>query len=170
LQIFNPEGKIIKKIIREYDPVPISEEDKEERRKDIRPGRKFEFPRYHSAFWYFKMDDEGRIFVHTWEKPDSSKGYFFDIFDHEGRYIAKIPLNFRPHVLKRRGISLLNDIKSPGNISQFKGERKPKSLKPWLPDTEKRQLSKSSPSLRTTEGKGIFILHFLIPHQFCSVI
>lgn len=101
LQIFNPEGKVIKKIIRDYSPVPISEAEKEERRKDIRPGTKVEFPRYHSAFYLFRIDDEGRIFVQTWEKPDSGEEYFFDVFDHEGRYIAKIPLNFRPNVLKK---------------------------------------------------------------------
>ena len=109
LQIFNPEGKVVKKIIREYDPVPISEAEKEERRKDIRPGRKFEFPRYHSAFWYFKVDDEGRIFVQTWEKLDRGEGYFFDVFDSEGRYIAKIPLNIRPHLLKKGKIYTIEE-------------------------------------------------------------
>jgi len=109
LQIFNPEGKVIKKILRDYDPVPISEEEKEERRKDIRPGRKFEFARYHSAFYRFKVDDEGRIFVRTWEKPESGEGYFFDIFNPEGKYIAKIPLNIRPYVLKKGKIYTIEE-------------------------------------------------------------
>ena len=101
LQIFNLEGKVIKKITREYDPVPISEEDREKWRKNIRSGEKVKFPRYHSAFYYFKIDDKGRIFVQTWEKPDSGEKYSSDVFDSEGRYIAKIPLNSKPLTLKK---------------------------------------------------------------------
>jgi hypothetical protein len=104
LQIFNPECKVIKKIIRKYDPVRISEAEKEEALKNIPfipPGYKIEFKRYHTAFSYFKMDDQGRIFVQTPEKPDSGEKYSFDVFDSEGRYIARIPLNFRPQVLKK---------------------------------------------------------------------
>lgn len=101
LQIFNPEGKVLMKIIKDYDPVPISETEKEERRQDIRPGREIEFPRYHPAFRYFKTDEEGRIFVQTWEKADSGEKYCFDVFDSDGRFIAKIPLNFGLAVLKK---------------------------------------------------------------------
>ncbi|MBL7084394.1 MAG: 6-bladed beta-propeller [Candidatus Aminicenantes bacterium] len=109
LHIFNPEGKIIKKIIRDYNPVPVSEAEKEEMRKDIRPGRKLEFPRYHSAFVYFKIDEEGRIFVQTWEKPESGEEYCFDVFDSDGRYIAKIPLNFRLAVMKKSKIYTIEE-------------------------------------------------------------
>lgn len=109
LQIFNPEGKVIKKITRDYDPVRISEAEKEEILKDIRPGRKIEFPRHHPAFYYFKMDEEGRIFVQTWEKPDSGEEYSFDVFDSEGKYLAKIPLNFRPSVMKKGKIYTIEE-------------------------------------------------------------
>jgi len=109
LQIFNPKGKVIKKIIRDYNPVPVSEVEKEEWQKSIRLERKIEFPRYHPAFTYFIMDDERRIFVHTWEKPDSGEGYFSDVFDSDGRYLAKIPLKFRPLVLKKRKIYTIEE-------------------------------------------------------------
>lgn len=109
LQIFNPAGKVIKKITREYNPVPISDAEKEEWRKSMELGEKIKFPRYHSAFTYLRMDDAGRIFVRTWEKPDSGEGRFFDIFDSEGRYIARIPLNFRPHVLKKGKIYTIEE-------------------------------------------------------------
>jgi hypothetical protein len=102
LQIFNPEGKILKKIIRDYDPVQLTEEEeaeKEERRKTA--GKKTKFPPVHPAFSYLAVDDEGRIYVRTWEKLDNGEGYFFDIFDHEGKYIARIPFNFRPQELKK---------------------------------------------------------------------
>lgn len=59
LQIINPEGKPIKKITREYDPVEITEEEKEERTKDAPPQIKFEFSKDHAAFRQFTHDDKG---------------------------------------------------------------------------------------------------------------
>jgi len=101
-QIFNPEGKVVKKITREYDPVPVSEAEKEEeQKKESRPERKIEFPRFHPPISYLAADDEGRIFVRTWEKPAKGKGYFFDVYDPEGKYITRIPLSFSPRVLKK---------------------------------------------------------------------
>ena len=101
-QIFNPEGKVVKKITREYDPVPVSEAEKEEeQKKESRPERKIEFPRFHPPISYLAADDEGRIFVRTWEKPAKGKGYFFDVYDPEGKYITRIPLSFSPRVLNK---------------------------------------------------------------------
>lgn len=65
LQVFNPDGKLTKKITREYDPVPVSEEEKEDWRKAVGPDRKLEFRHYHTPFTNFRMDDESRIFVGT---------------------------------------------------------------------------------------------------------
>ena len=101
LQIFDPQGKVIKKISRDYDPVPVSEAEKNEERKKRDPDTKWEFPRYHFPMSYLAADDEGRIFVRTWEKPDKGKGYFFDVYDPEGKYITRIPLSFSPRVLNK---------------------------------------------------------------------
>lgn len=109
LQIISPEGTLIKKIIRDYNPVSVTEEEKEEEQEGTPPGMKIEFSRYHSAFVYFKIDEEGRIFVLNWEKPDSGEKYCFDVFDSEGRYIAKIPLNFRPAVMKKGKIYTIEE-------------------------------------------------------------
>ncbi len=122
LQIFNPQGKILKKIIRDYDPVPLTEEEeaeKEERRK--RAGKKTKFPSRHPAFSYLAVDDESRIYVRTWERPDSGEGFFFDVFDHEGKYIARIPFNFRPRVLKKGKIySIEEDEEGYQFIKRYK--------------------------------------------------
>ncbi|MCK4645040.1 MAG: hypothetical protein KAU46_02205 [Candidatus Aminicenantes bacterium] len=41
------------------------------------------------------------MFVFTWEKvPDKDKRYF-DVFDSEGKYIAKLPLNRGTQVIKK---------------------------------------------------------------------
>jgi hypothetical protein len=50
-------------------------------------------PKSHTGFYYFRVDEEGRIFVRTWEKTKDKRGYFYDVFDPEGKYIAKIPLS-----------------------------------------------------------------------------
>ena len=101
LQIFDPQGKVMKKISRDYDPVPVSEAEKNEERKKRDPDTRWEFPRYHFPMSYLVADNEGRIFVRTWEKPADGKGYFFDIFDSEGRYFGRIPLEFKPDILKK---------------------------------------------------------------------
>jgi hypothetical protein len=54
------------------------------------------FPPVHSI----TTDDEGRIFVRTYEKAKEGK-YYNDVFDSEGRYIAKVPLKDRLQVWKK---------------------------------------------------------------------
>jgi hypothetical protein len=119
LQIFNPEGKVIKKILRDYDPVKLTDAEKEENRKIY--GDEYKPEPHHVAFSYLRIDDEGRIYVCTWEKPDNGEGYFFDIFDHEGKYIARIPFNFRPRVLKKGKIySIEEDEEGYQFIKRYK--------------------------------------------------
>ena len=104
LQIINPEGEVIKKINRDYDPILISEEEKESRKSEILkmlPDRKIEMPRHQPAYRFFAVDDEGRIYVGTWEKPKTGEGYVYDIFDAEGKYIAKVDFPFGVQVWKR---------------------------------------------------------------------
>ena len=102
LQIYNPEGKLIKKIKKEYDPIEITKEEKKKEMKGAPPSIKLDFPRYHSAYNRFFLDDEGRIFVQTWEKTEDRERYYYDVFDPEGRYIAKVSFKFRPQIWKKR--------------------------------------------------------------------
>jgi hypothetical protein len=101
LQIYNPEGKLIKKIIKEYDPIETTEEEKKEEMKEAPSSIKFDFSKYHSAYNRFFLDDEGRIFVQTWEKIEDEEIYYHDVFDNQGRYIARIPFRRRPFICKR---------------------------------------------------------------------
>ena len=102
IKIFDPSCKLIKKIVKEYEPVEITEEEKKEAMKRaVFRGIKFAFSKYHSAFQRFSIDDEGRIFVRTWEKTEDGKNYYYNIFDPEGRYIAKIPLKIFPRLWKK---------------------------------------------------------------------
>ncbi len=109
LQIINPEGKVIKKIVKEYDLVEVTEEEKEEYTKDLPPQIKLDFSKYHSAYYRFTLDDEGRIFVQTWEKEEGKEGNYHDVFDKEGRCIAKIFLKTIPHVWKNRKLYTIEE-------------------------------------------------------------
>jgi hypothetical protein len=109
LQIINPEGKVIKKIVKEYDPVEVTEEEKEEYTEDLPPQIKLDFSKDHSAYSRFTLDDEGRIFVQTWEKEEGKEGNYHDVFDREGRYIAKIFLKTIPHVWKNRKLYTIEE-------------------------------------------------------------
>ena len=99
-QVFNPTGKIIKKIYKEYDPIKVTELEKEEEIKKAPSYTRLDFPETHSAFQSIKLDDEGRIYVKTWKKEEFKEDYYFDIFDASGRYIAEVYLKGTPYLLK----------------------------------------------------------------------
>ena len=62
LLVFDPTGKIIKRIKKEYEPVKITELEKEEEMKKVPSYVSFDFPETHSAFQSIKLDDEGRLY------------------------------------------------------------------------------------------------------------
>lgn len=97
LTVVNSEGRTIKRIMKDYDPVKITNEIKEALIEEefgdrgIPPGRTFEVPSHFPPTRYFIIDDEGRIFVCTYEYEEEDGIYYlcYDVFDAEGRYIAK---------------------------------------------------------------------------------
>jgi len=106
LMIVDREGETIRKIINAYDPIKITDDDKkretEERFKGrkLPPGMSLKFPEYYPAFRWISSDDEGRIFVRTFERDEEGNRYY-DMFDSEGRYIAKIILRNHPATWKK---------------------------------------------------------------------
>lgn len=97
IDIFGPSHSIVKKILKDYDPVEITEAEKEAERKDIASAgvsMKLEFDKFHPAFKRFFLSDKGHIFVETWETAKDGKT-IHDIFDAEGRFLSRIalPLN-----------------------------------------------------------------------------
>ena len=94
IQVIDQATKVIKRIRRNFDPVEVTAEEKKEMLKDVPAGIniKFDFSKYHSAFRRFFLDDQNRIFVQSWEKAGGEKRFFYDIFNEEGKYLAKVPL------------------------------------------------------------------------------
>ncbi len=109
LQIINAEGQILKKISREYDPIPVTEADKEYVRRNLTEEQKVEFPSHHAAFYGFFLDDAGRIYVNTWQEPSDKVRYRCDVFDPEGKFIAQIPLSINPQVWKEGKIYAIGE-------------------------------------------------------------
>jgi len=97
-QILDSEGKTIRKVLKDYVPIEISEEEKKKRKLP----RSSELPIYFPAFQDFSVDEEGRIFVQTYERQIDENKFYYDIFDPEGRYIAKIPLKMKSLSWKKR--------------------------------------------------------------------
>jgi hypothetical protein len=94
IQFFGPpDSKVLKKISRDYDPVPVTAEERENEEKDVPPGMpvSFDFSKFHSAYDRFFLSDLGHVVVQTWEKAKDGKS-IYDIFDGEGRFIGRIPL------------------------------------------------------------------------------
>lgn len=95
IKVFDPEGKPLRTIRREYDRVKITEEDIEKmlaRIPSVGPvniKEMFEFPKHFSPFQYLTLDEERRLFVRTWEKGRTEDEFAVDVFDSEGRFIAK---------------------------------------------------------------------------------
>jgi len=102
LHIVDPDGNEVRRIIRDYDPVELTKKDKERITKEFSsmpPSIKLKFPAAYPPFDWFYPGINGGIVVRTHEKTADDSNYF-DFFDSEGRFIAKIPFKFLPRAWK----------------------------------------------------------------------
>lgn len=100
VKILDIKGNLIRKIIKDYSPLEVTQADIEESKEGHPPEilERLSPPKHFPAFRRIMADDEGRIFVCTWERTADRRGYYWDVFDQEGKYIAKIPLKSRPRL------------------------------------------------------------------------
>ncbi|MFO7979812.1 MAG: 6-bladed beta-propeller [Candidatus Aminicenantes bacterium] len=100
--VYDLDANLEMKIIKDYDPVEITKQEIDEVMEEIPQGMEVSIPKYHNPFQWFGTDDEGRIFVRTHEqvKEGEEEGYHYDVFDVEGKFIAKVPLKTRPFLIK----------------------------------------------------------------------
>ena len=59
------------------------------------------FPPSYPPFSGISYDDEGRIYVKTYEKTPNDKGAWYDVFDREGKYLAKFHMEFPLMIIKK---------------------------------------------------------------------
>jgi len=111
----NPEGKLIRKIIREYDGIAITKNEEKKLIKDffgnfpVPPQWNLKFPKVYPSFIRFTCDEEGRIFVQTYEKTGDEEEYYYDVFDSEGKYIVRTSLKYRPQVWKNKKLYMIEE-------------------------------------------------------------
>lgn len=112
--ITDDKGKIIKIIEKERKPLMLTTDWKERYLNTLPkefPKERHEFSRYFPAFDYFFADDEGRLFVKTFEKIPGTDKYFFDIFDPEGRYLTRAALKVGREISLKQGNFIIKNNK-----------------------------------------------------------
>jgi hypothetical protein len=107
--IFDAQGRLQKRILKDWDPNPVTDEEREaildecKKRNPSNPVQ-LDFPRIHPPYRVVNCDDSGRIFVlsHSGiaDDPSQARKTVFDVFDQEGRYIAIIRHQFKALIEK----------------------------------------------------------------------
>lgn len=98
IPVYDLGGGLIRKIRKEYTPVPVSDEYKRDYLKMFEQAmpdytKKIFFPDNWHPFRNFFCDDDGRLFVMTYEPGANPGEYIFDVFNKDGRFFARKSLN-----------------------------------------------------------------------------
>ena len=112
INIYDPSGKIFRKIDRPYEPIPFTDKDAEEYRAKhssndpfgviSKAVRDMEMPKVKSIVTRMRIDDEGRLWVKTNETKQEEDKILtaFDIFNRDGYYYAKVWTAANPYIFK----------------------------------------------------------------------
>ncbi len=97
LHVLDPDGRLMRRIEKTYDPPKITSEDKARYREAyadaVRRGFRLKFYDHFPCFSGLFADDGGRIFVKTYERIErTAEDTYYDVFDADGKYIAKLAL------------------------------------------------------------------------------
>ncbi len=98
IKVFNPDGKHIRSVQKEYDRVKITQADIDEIIERVGSAamagvdwkEMFEFPDYFPPFQFFVLDEKGRMMVRTFKKGKAKDEYEIDVFDADGRFVAQV--------------------------------------------------------------------------------
>lgn len=101
--VYNLEGGLLRKIRKEYKPVEISGETRAEIRSMLKKGvenpnstlygKEFNILKYWPPFQYLFTDDDGQLFVMTYEEGEDSGHYLYDIFNPDGLFVGRVSLS-----------------------------------------------------------------------------
>jgi len=95
---FDLDGRLIRKIRKVFTQVPVTDEYKKKYLKDYLEfmpdyAKKIYFPEFWHPFHAFFPDEEGRLFVMTYEPGVSPGEFVYDIFNKGGELIARASLD-----------------------------------------------------------------------------
>ncbi len=99
VSVYDLDGNLFRKIRKEYHPVAVPEDLREKVLSvfdmPIHKGQKNKlyFPDSMPPIQYFFADDQGRLFVMTFEKGESPGYYAYDIFNPDGVFIGRTSLD-----------------------------------------------------------------------------
>ncbi len=109
IQVFDAEGNLTRKILKTYKPVAVTDEDKAASVEGAPPQMKFEYPEYRPSFLRFIHDERGRLYVQTYEKAAAKDVYIHDVFDQDGRLVARVPLKRSPVLFRNEKLYSLEE-------------------------------------------------------------
>ena len=156
IYITSPMGLLLKKIFKEDSPIEITEQDK----KEIVPAlylkdtlsleEESNFAKYYDPINGISVDEENRIFIDTLEKTNDRKYYYHDVFDSEGRYIARVGLPSWPTLgmiwkndklytiidANEKGFPVVKRYKVTWKIWPDPPHPEARNTWPWLPESE----------------------------------
>lgn len=117
--VFDLNGTLVKKIRKDYNPVRVSQQLKDNviKRFDTPSYNqdnikdKIFFPNNMPPFQYFFSDDDGRLYVMTYKRGEGEKDFIYDIFNTEGIFIGRTVLDNRGNIL---GAPPFQELTFPG--------------------------------------------------------
>lgn len=94
LLVYDLEGQLLRKIRKEYQSVPYPDEFRKQTEELAvrQPGLNLYARKDMLPFNSFFPDDEGRLFVMTYEQGAGPDEYIHDVFNRDGVLIARVPL------------------------------------------------------------------------------
>jgi hypothetical protein len=102
LDVFDADGRVVRRIYKDYDPVPVTDLDidRQMKRHGFQSRDEVSFPSHLPPIWWVYADEDGRIYVSTWQRDALSGISIFNIFDPEGRYLCDSRIPGEPIVFK----------------------------------------------------------------------
>lgn len=111
-------GEVLRRVTRDYEPIPVTDEDREQAIESLEwftsQGGQIDhskFPKSRPGTASFFIDDEGNLWVEQQVAASDADnaGRLFDLFDAEGRYLGVLRLPFslawsRPEPVVREGV------------------------------------------------------------------
>ncbi len=93
IRMYDLKGNLAREIRKKYKPVKIPAGHKRKVLELFKPySEKIYFPRHWPAFRYLFADDQGRLFVMTFEQGKNPGEYIYDVFNADGILTARTSL------------------------------------------------------------------------------
>ncbi len=113
--VCDPDGKCRRRIVKEYDGITITKEEEKKLIQEyfgnnrVPPSMTLKFRDHYPPFIYLTCDEEGRIFALSYATTDEDEKRYLDVFDSEGKYIARTKIKSFPQFWKNGMMYCVDD-------------------------------------------------------------